>query len=135
MICKSPELILFILLMFFVSVAFSEPVKNSEINRIEQHVNKKMGKRSDMISTHPGFILNVEYPGGKETKKSVNGVPLKNQFIFLKDGREVQSIDQADTAIPIVRVEVTYSEDRKKILEINEKGPDGQSLRRTYAAP
>lgn len=81
---------------------------------------------------HPGFIISAEFPGGKETKKTIDGVPLKHQFVFFREGREVASAESADTIIPIVRVEIHFSKDRREILEINEMGPDGQSLRRTY---
>lgn len=84
------------------------------------------------LAKHPGFIVSVEWPGGKETKKSIESVPLDHQFVFFKKGREVNFDELADTAVPIVRIEVYFTKDRKSITEIIEKGPDGQSLRRTY---
>ena len=80
---------------------------------------------------HPGTILRVENPGGKETVLNADEVPLRNKFVFLKDGHEVSTKKEADTIIPIVRVDVFLGPD-KSVLEIHEQGPNGQSLRRTY---
>lgn len=84
------------------------------------------------LPEHPGHIVTIEEPGHIESKKPIKGVPLRHQFVFLKNNKEVASAAEADTVIPIVKVKVFRSEDRKKILEIQEIGPDGQSLRRTY---
>ncbi len=80
---------------------------------------------------HPGTILSVENPGGKETIINADEVPLRNKFVFLKDGHEVDTKKEADVTIPIVRVDVFKGPDGS-VLEIHEQGPNGQSLRRTY---
>ena len=89
---------------------------------------------NEIVPKHPGFVLSVEQPGGIEKKKLIQDIPLDHQFVFMKNGKEAGILEQADTVIPIVKVEVHFSKDRKKILEINELGPEGQSLRRTYGA-
>jgi hypothetical protein len=86
------------------------------------------------LPEHPGYIVTVEEPGGAESKKPIKGIPLNHQYVFLKNGKEVTSQEDADTIIPIVKVKVLRSADRKKIIEIQEIGPDGTSLRRTYGA-
>ncbi len=80
---------------------------------------------------HPGTILTVENPGGKETVQNAEDVPLRHRFVFLKDGKEVATREEAQTVIPIVRVDVFKGPDGA-ILEIHEQGANGQSLRRTY---
>jgi hypothetical protein len=86
------------------------------------------------LPKHPGIIITIEEPGSLESKKSIADIPLRHQYVFLKDGKEVDSATDADTIIPIVKVKALRSPDRKEILEIQELGPEGQSLSRTYGA-
>ncbi len=79
---------------------------------------------------HPGTILTVEYPGGKESVKNFEDVPLRNRFVFLKNGHEVPTREEAEKIIPIVRVDIFRGPDGS-ILEMHEQGSQGQSLRRT----
>lgn len=80
---------------------------------------------------HPGTIVVVENPSGTTYEEAADEKPLNHQWVFLKDGREVASPEEADTIIPIVRVDLFKGPDNS-ILEIHEQGPNGQSLRRTY---
>ena len=91
-------------------------------------VRKFMGASA---KAHPGTILQIENPGGKETIIDAEGMPDRRKFVFLKDGHEVVSAKEADVIIPIVRIDVFKGPDNS-IIEIHEQGPNGQSLRRTY---
>ena len=91
-------------------------------------VRKYMGAEA---KAHPGTILKVENPGGKETIVDVEGMPDRRKFVFLKDGHEVGTAKEAETIIPIVRIDIFKGPDNS-ILEIHEQGPNGQSLRRIY---
>ncbi len=81
---------------------------------------------------HPGFIVSVENPGGKETIVDATDFPDRRKFVFIKDGQEVATKEEADTIIPITRIDIFKGPDNS-ILEIHEQGPEGQSLRRTYS--
>ncbi len=80
---------------------------------------------------HPGKILTVETPSGKESVQDAEDVPLKHRFVFLKDGHEVKTREQAEKIIPIVRVDIFRGPDGS-VLEMHEQGPNGESLRRSY---
>lgn len=80
---------------------------------------------------HPGTILVVETPSGKQYEEKADEKPLNHQWVFLKDGHEVATPEEADTSIPIIRVDIFKGPDGS-VLEIHEQGPNGQSLRRTY---
>ena len=92
-------------------------------------VRKYMGASA---KAHPGTIIQVENPGGKETIIDAEGMPDRRKFVFLKDGHGVETAKEADTIIPIVRIDIFKGPDNS-ILEIHEQGPNGQSLRRTYS--
>ncbi|MES2527341.1 MAG: hypothetical protein V4598_09645 [Bdellovibrionota bacterium] len=81
---------------------------------------------------HPGFIVSVENPGGKETIIDATDFPDRRKFVFIKNGQEVATRKEADTIIPITRIDVFKGPDNS-VLEIHEQGPEGQSLRRTYS--
>lgn len=130
----SMTIFFFLIVTSLPSLAQGDRIVEKSRKTVERMGTARWGREVKPVIKHPGFITSVEYPGGKETKKFVADVPLKHQFVFLKNGQEVDSAKEADTIIPIVRVEAYFSEDRKQIIEIREIGPDGQSLRRTYGA-
>ena len=69
---------------------------------------------------HPGTILKVDNPGGKEAVIDASSLPDEEKFFQVGEKR-----------VPVIRIDVFKGPDGS-ILEVHEQGPNGQSLRRSY---
>lgn len=88
---------------------------------------------------HPGTMKMIDMFTKSVKEVAIEDVPESRRFVYLKDGVEVSSADEADEIIPIVETrmypfaadgELVAKEDAHTI-RMQELGPDDRPLRST----
>lgn len=96
------------------------------------------------FAPHPGTIRMIDESDGSVRMAKAEDAPERRQFVYLdKDGREVDSVEEAIDRIPIVEVRLTPTDgkgnlvpkDRAQLIRIKEFGPAGRLLRSTTMTP
>lgn len=104
----------------------------------------KGGQQMMQFAPHPGTIRMVEESDGSVRIVRAEDVPERRRFVYLdKNGREVDSAEEAVERIPIVEVRMTSTDgrgnlvpkDRAQLIRIKEFGPEGRLLRSTTMIP
>ncbi len=95
--------------------------------------------RSNEFKPHPGALTLKNLYDGKEVEIPVEGIPLSDQFVYLKNGTVTTDELSADQREPIIRQEFTpltkegakTSLDKAATLSIKEYGENGLLRERT----
>lgn len=94
----------------------------------------------DLPMGHPGTIRMVTAYDGKVEYKSIEGIPEKHVFVYLKNGVEVRDREAADEVVPIIEVNMISWNANGQIvppqeavrMDIYEFGPERRVLRLTH---
>ncbi len=96
------------------------------------------------FAPHPGAIRMIDESDGSVGMVKAEDAPERRRFVFLdKDGREVESLEEAVDRIPIVEVRMTPTDgkgnlvrkDRAQVIRIKEFGPEKRLMRSTTMTP
>ncbi len=109
-------------------IRVTAPSQNGEVVQ-----NLPSASPSQNFKPHPGTITIKNLYDGKETKLSVDAVPPSDQFVYFKNGAQVEGPEDADNREPIIRQEVLpiskkgvkTSFDTAATLRIQEYGEEG----------
>jgi len=93
---------------------------------------------------HPGSIKMIDKFANSSRTERAEEVPERHRFVYMdKDGREVDSVEEAVERIPIVEVQMISTDgdgnlvakDRAQLIRIKELGPERRLLRSTTMTP